>query len=164
MTEFIYSYSLNLLKKNNKKTNKQTSKQKKQWNCRWEKMRKAAQENKLIVTLKDLYVNSVYVGNLCVQTKILKIAKLTYPLPPSAPVTVFVIAEKLLSLTQQTCVGLQDVLRISSRHALKTLSKRLQRNNFSSSKASWRRLGDTCWRDLQDVLEKRKMLTGDICI
>ena len=99
-------------------------------------MRKAAQENKLIVTLKDLYVNSVYVGNLCVQTKIMKIAKLTYPLPPSAPVTVFVIAEKLLSLTPQTCVGLQDVLRISSRHALKTLSKRLQRNNFSSSKAS----------------------------
>ena len=99
-------------------------------------MRKAAQENKLIVTLKDLYVNSVYAGNLCVQTKIMKIAKLIYPLPPSAPVTVFVIAEKLLSLTQQTCVGLQDVLRISSRHALKTLSKRLQRNNFSSSKAS----------------------------
>ena len=71
--------------------------------------------------------------------------------------------------TQQTFVGLQDVLKTPSRHVLKTFSTRLQRNNFSSSKTvskmscvyvlktpsknlgrqkiftlktSWRRLGD----------------------
>ena len=39
-------------------------------------------------------------------------------------------------LSQQTFVGLQDVLKTSSRHVLKTSSTRLQRNNFSSFKTS----------------------------
>ena len=39
-------------------------------------------------------------------------------------------------LTQQTFVGLQDVLKMSSRHVLKASSTRLQRNNFTSSKTS----------------------------
>ena len=39
-------------------------------------------------------------------------------------------------VTQQTSVGLQDVLKTSSRHVLKTSSTRLQRNNFTSSKTS----------------------------
>ena len=38
--------------------------------------------------------------------------------------------------TQQTFVGLQDVLKTSSRHVLKTSSTRLQCNNFTSSKTS----------------------------
>ena len=40
--------------------------------------------------------------------------------------------------TQQTFDGLQDVLKRSSRHVLKRSSTRLQRNNFLSSKTSWR--------------------------
>ena len=36
--------------------------------------------------------------DLCVETKIMIRAKLTNPLPPSTPVTVFLIAKKLLSL------------------------------------------------------------------
>ena len=61
------------------------------------------------------------------------------------------------------------VFKTSSRHVLKTSSTRLQRNNFSSSKTSWRRFEDIsqdvlknvfedekllCWRCLEDVLKK----------
>ena len=60
--------------------------------------------------------------------------------------------DKQRAATQQTFVGLQDVLETYSRHVLKTSSTRLQRNNFSSSKTSWRRLANTFWRRLQDVL------------
>ena len=42
--------------------------------------------------------------------------------------------------TQQTFVGLEDVFKTSSRHVLKTSPTRLQRNNFTSSKTSSRRL------------------------
>ena len=47
--------------------------------------------------------------------------------------------------SQQTFVGLQDVF--------KTSSTRLQRNNFSSPKTSWRRLANTSWGRLEDVLK-----------
>ena len=56
-----------------------------------------------------------------------------------------------LMLTQQTFVGLQDFLKTSSRHVLKTSSTRLQRNNFLSSKMSWKRLENvlkTSWRHI----------------
>ena len=92
--------------------------------------------------------------------------------------------------TQQTFVGLQDVLKTSSRPVLKTSSTRLQRNNFSSSKRSSRRLEDisqgvlkTSWKTrncyAEDVLKTswryvlkmswrrlgdNKLFTGDICI
>ena len=49
---------------------------------------------------------------------------------------------KIAIITQQTFVGLEHVLKTSSRHVLKTSSTRLQRNNFASSKTSWRRLED----------------------
>ena len=67
-------------------------------------------------------------------------------------------------------VCLQDVFKKSSRHVFKTSSRhvfktswrRLQRNNFSSSKTSSRRLGrrkivilKTCWRGLQDMSSRR---------
>ena len=73
----------------------------------------------------------------------------------------------------------RHVLKTSWRHVLKTSSTRLQRNNFTSSKTSWRRLEDVLedekllrwrrlqdmsWRRLEDVLEINKMFTGDICI
>ena len=48
---------------------------------------------------------------------------------------------KVIKFTQQIFVGLQDDLKTSSRHVLKTSSIRLQRNNFTSSKTSSRRLG-----------------------
>ena len=58
--------------------------------------------------------------------------------------------------SQQTFVRLET----SSRHVLKTSSTRLQRNNFTSSKTSWRRLEDVFedeklfrWRRLEDVLK-----------
>ena len=66
---------------------------------------------------------------------------------------------------QQTFVGLQDVLKTSSKHVLKTSSARPQRNNFSSSKTSWRHLEDisqdvfkTSSRRLYDVLEDEILL------
>ena len=37
-------------------------------------------------------------------------------------------------------------------------STRLQRNNFTSFKTSWRRLAKTFWRRLEDVLEDEKLL------
>ena len=65
-------------------------------------------------------------------------------------------------ITSKQFVCLGDVLkmssryvfRMSSRHVLKTSWRRLQRNNFSSSKASWRRLA----RGLESVLEDVKLL------
>ena len=69
---------------------------------------------------------------------------------------------RLTEFTQQTFVALQDVLKTSSKHVFKTSSTRLQRNNFSSSKTSWRRLANTSWRHLarrlEDVLEDKKLL------
>ena len=68
----------------------------------------------------------------------------------------------LILLTQQTFVGLEDVLKTSSKHVLKTHSTRLQRKNFWSSKTSGRRLAKTFWRRLedisQDVLQERRTI------
>ena len=65
-------------------------------------------------------------------------------------------------LTQQTFVGLEDVLKTSSKHVLKTPSTRLQRKNIWSSKTSGRRLAKTFWRRLedisQDVLQERRTI------
>ena len=55
--------------------------------------------------------------------------------------------------SQQIFVGLEDVL---------TSSTCLQRNNFSSSKASWRRLEDIFQRRLEDILKtslRQKIVT-----
>ena len=59
---------------------------------------KTIDENKLKVTKKDFYGNSSYIQNSRVKTKIMKKTKRTYPHPTSIPVTVFLIAKKLLSL------------------------------------------------------------------
>ena len=52
----------------------------------------------------------------------------------------------------------RHVFKTSSRHVFKTSSRRPQRNNFSSSKTSSRRLQDVFARCLQDVLEDVKLL------
>ena len=52
----------------------------------------------------------------------------------------------------------KHVFKTSSRHVFKTSSRRPQRNNFSSSKSSSRRLQDVFARCLQDVLEDVKLL------
>ena len=73
--------------------------------------------------------------------------------------TVWVVSEKngkkisKWGKAQQTFVGLQDVLKTSSRYVLKTSSTRLQRNNFLSSKTSSRRLEDVLRRRFEDVLK-----------
>ena len=41
---------------------------------------------------EELYDNSLYIGNLCVQTKLMVKTKQNF-LPPSTPVTVFLIAD-----------------------------------------------------------------------
>ena len=51
----------------------------------------------------------------------------------------------ILDTSQQTFVGLEDVL--------KTSSTRLQHNNFTPSKTSWRRLAKTFRRSLEDLLQ-----------
>ena len=68
---------------------------------------------------------------------------------------------------------LDNVFKTSSRHVFKTSSRRLQRNNFSSSKTSSRRLQDvfkTPSRRFQDVfktsskrLGRRKIFTLKTC-
>ena len=78
---------------------------------------------------------------------------------------------------------LQDIFQT----CLEDASSRLQRNNFTSSKTSWRRierrkintlktssrclediswrhLEDMSWRCLEDIMETNKIVTGDICI
>ena len=55
-------------------------------------------------------------------------------------------------------VGVQGVLKMSSRHVLKMYSIRLQRNNSSSSKLSWRRLEDDLKKSCKDVVEEEKLL------
>ena len=108
------------------------------------------------------------------------------------PVRAWPINNVYQMTTQQTFVGLEDILKTSSRHLLKTSSTRLQRNNFTSSKTSWRlvvenekllrwrriedmfrrRLENMCyrclegisWRRLEDTMETNNILTGDICI
>ena len=62
MRELIYSYPLNLYRK---------IKEKKTVKLQMKKMSTAIEENKLTVTIKDLCENSVYTGNLCVQTNII---------------------------------------------------------------------------------------------
>ena len=43
----------------------------KQQTCRWEKMSKAVEGNKLAVWKTNIYENSIYISILCVQTKII---------------------------------------------------------------------------------------------
>ena len=79
--------------------------------------------------------------------------------------------------SQQTFIGLEEFLKTSwktkdcyAEDALKTSSMHLQRNSFSSSKRSWRRLGrrkvvtlktssrrleDMSWRRLEDISWRR---------
>ena len=47
----------------------------------------------------------------------------------------------------------QDFFKMSSRHVLKTSSRRLQRNDFSSSKTSSRRLQEVFARRLRDIFK-----------
>ena len=58
--------------------------------------------------------------------------------------------------TQQTFVGLGGLFKTSPRHALKTSSTHLQRNNFTSSEDEkllyWRRLQDALNICLEDLL------------
>ena len=68
-----YSYSLNVWRKIKGK--------KQHWTCRWEKMSKAVEENKLTVMIRRFYENSIYIVNLCTQTKIMIRAKRAYPHP-----------------------------------------------------------------------------------
>ena len=59
------------------------------------------------------------------------------------------IYQQLPQRPSKIFLGLQDVLRTSLRHVLKTPPTLLQRNNFSSSKTSWRHLEDvfkTSWK------------------
>ena len=69
-------------------------------------------------------------------------------------------------IAQQRFVGLQEVLKTSWRHVLKTSSARLQRNNFSSSKTSWRCLEDIFARRLEDILKTswRRMIKTNIFV
>ena len=61
------------------------------------------------------------------------------------------------------------VFKTSSRHVFKTSSRPLQRNNFLSSKTSWRRLEDVLedvkllrWRHVEDVFKTNKCLLGKV--
>ena len=60
-------------------------------------MNKAIEPSKLTVTKRKTSRIQLTL-EICVQIKIMIKTKRTYPLPPSTPVTVFLIAEKLLSL------------------------------------------------------------------
>ena len=70
--------------------------------------------------------------------------------------------------SQQTFVGLEDVLKTCSKHVLKTSSTRLQRNNFTSSKTSWKT--KNCYAEdvlktcLEDVLKTYLEDILDTCL
>ena len=76
-----------------------------------------------------------------------------HPVPPSpsySPNSIWleITTSTVCTVTsQQIFVGLGDIL--------KTSSARLQRNNFTSSKTSWRRLEDMSWRRLEDMSWRR---------
>ena len=90
MKELVYTYSLNLQIKLKEESSAIAAEKK------WVEQQKKVNRK---LRQKDLYENSVYIGNLYVQTKIMIRSKRTYPLShPSTPVTVFLIAEKLLNL------------------------------------------------------------------
>ena len=62
----------------------------------------------------------------------------------------------IILFSQQAFVGLQDVLKLSSRYVLKTSSTHLQCNIFLSSKMSTSGLEDvlkTSWRRFEDILQ-----------
>ena len=67
-------------------------------------------------------------------------------------VNISVSSFKKSSTSQETFISLEDVLKISSRHVLKTSSTRLQRNNFPVSITSWRRLENVLMTTCKDVL------------
>ena len=75
---------------------------KKQWTWRWEKTSKAM-ESKVTVTIKrlfwefDLYCNFMFTDKKMMKVKRTK-ELTTQPVPPSTPITVFLIVEKLLNL------------------------------------------------------------------
>ena len=75
---------------------------KKQWTWRWEKTSKAM-ESKLTVTIKrlfwefDLYCNFMFTDKKMMKVKRTK-ELTTQPVPPSTPITVFLIVEKLINL------------------------------------------------------------------
>ena len=64
---------------------------------------------------------------------------------------------------QQTFVGLEDVLKTPSKHVLRTSSTLLQRNNFSSSKTSWRRLEDALTTSRETSLRRRQEFLKTCC-
>ena len=74
--------------------------------------------------------------------------------------SVFKTSTRYVFKTSSTHVLKTCLKDMSSRHVFKTSSKRLQRNNFSSSKTSLRRLQDVLedvkllrWRRVEDVLK-----------
>ena len=68
--------------------------------------------------------------------------------------------DKYTDIPSKYFVCLHKIFKRSSRHVFKTSSRRLQRNNFSSSKTSSRRLQDVLedvkllrWRRVEDVFK-----------
>ena len=85
---------------------------------------------------------------------LVSVIKLNHPLLVVIGSSFFDVKNNFLCLdcTQQTFVGLEDVLKTSLRHVLKTPSKRLQRNNAED-------VFKTCLEDilktcLEDILKK----------
>ena len=66
--------------------------------------------------------------------------------------------DKYTNIPSKYFVCLQNIFNTSSRHVFKTSSRLVQRNNFTSSKTSSRRLCKMSSRCLQDVLEDVKLL------
>ena len=71
----------------------------------------------------------------------------------------------ILSAKIRWSTRFKEVLKTSSRHAMKTSLTRLQRNNFSFSKTCRRRLEDILqdviklsWKGFEDALEDEKLL------
>ena len=85
MRGLIYTYSLHLWRKTKEK-NSEVADEK-----NWVKQKKKVNKT---LWQKGLFENSIYIGHLYVQTKIVM---RTYPLSSSTPVTVFAIAEKLIN-------------------------------------------------------------------
>ena len=63
---------------------------------------------------------------------------------------------------------LEDVFKASPKTSWRRLGRRknvtLKTSSIRLEDMSWRRLEDMSWRLLEDIMEKSKILTGDICI
>ena len=99
----------------------------------------------------DFKIAKLHVWGLCISSLRSLYSYLSNWKQPSKHLLVLKMCSRRLQGIFKLCP--QDVFKTSSGHVLKASSTRLQRNNFPSSKTSWRSLAKTFWRLLEDLMQ-----------